>query len=84
MSCDEKCNKNYCIDNPDENSVCKCTSTGWGDQCVTCPPGHEFPSEGSANCVEMTCDYNCNKDCIGVCKCISTGWGPQCVSCLPG
>jgi len=38
IPCDDQCNK-HCIDNPNEYNECKCISTGFGDQCVTCPPG---------------------------------------------
>ena len=52
--------------------------------------GKDFESAESTTCVEVTCEFTCNKQCTdnpsenGECKCISTGWGPQCVTCPPG
>ena len=53
QTCEYSCNKNYCVDNPAENSVCKCILTGYGDQCVSCPPGQEFASDESGACVDI-------------------------------
>ena len=49
LTCDEKCNQNYCADG---KGVCKCISTLGGPQCVSCPPGKKFESEESRRCVD--------------------------------
>ena len=42
VSCDADSTLNCatpCKDRPEENNECKCITTGYGDQCVSCPPG---------------------------------------------
>ena len=96
VSCDVMCNQ-QCLLNSKENAACQCISTGWGNQCVTCPPGQKFSSSDSGTCIvdenaspcaalDAQCTAPCetNPDDFGACKCLVTGWGPQCITCPPG
>ena len=49
----DDCNTD-CIQNPDEHAVCKCISTGFGDQCISCPPGTSLGAASKLRCINMS------------------------------